>query len=132
MRCIDRRGPIETTLSDVATELSVTRQTVYRYFRGTDELFTAVGQVAVETFIDDLTAHLRWRTDPADWVVEALATAIERLPDEPYLTLLLAAGRPGSVHQRDDVHRRHPHESHAPRPIARRLARIRVQRRGRR
>jgi AcrR family transcriptional regulator len=96
MRCIDRRGPVDTTLSDVATELSVTRQTVYRYFPGTDELFTAVGQVAVEAYIDELAAHLRWRTDPADWVVEALASAIERLPDHPYLTLLLVAGRPGA------------------------------------
>jgi AcrR family transcriptional regulator len=70
MRCIDRRGPTVTTLSDVAAELSVTRQTVYRYFPGTDELFLAVGQVAVATFIDELTAHLRWRTEPDDWVVE--------------------------------------------------------------
>jgi AcrR family transcriptional regulator len=96
MRCVDRRGPADTTLSDVAVELSVTRQTVYRYFPGTDELFTAVAQVAVEAYIDELAAHLRWRTDPADWVVEALASAIERLPDHPYLTLLLVAGRPGA------------------------------------
>jgi len=96
MRCVDRRGPAVTTLADVAAELSVTRQTVYRYFPGTDELFTAVGQVAVEAYIDDLVAHLRWRTEPADWVVEALASAIERLPDHPYLTLLLVAGRPGA------------------------------------
>jgi len=92
MRCIDRAGPTQTTLSDVAAELSVTRQTVYRYFPGTDELFGAVGEVAVEAFVDDLTAHLRWKTEPAEWVVEALASAIERLPNERYLTLLLAAG----------------------------------------
>lgn len=95
MRCIDRNGPTNTTLADVAAELSVIRQTIYRYFPGTDQLFLAVGQVAVETFFDELTVHLRWRTEPADWVVEALATAIERLPDEPYLTLLLVAGGPG-------------------------------------
>lgn len=94
MRCIDRRGPTQTTLSDVAAELSVIRQTVYRYFPSTNELFTAVARVANETFIDELTAHLRWRTEPADWVVEALASAIERLPHERYLTLLLAAGQP--------------------------------------
>ncbi len=93
MRCVDRSDPTATTLSDVAAELSVTRQTVYRYFPSTDELFIAVGRVAVETFIDELTAHLRWRTDPADWVVEALASAIEQLPNEAHLTLLLAAGQ---------------------------------------
>lgn len=92
MRCVDRRGP-KTTLADVAAELSVIRQTVYRYFPGTDQLFAAVGLVAVEKFVDDLAEHLQPLTDPADWVVEALATVIERLPDERHLTLLLAAGR---------------------------------------
>jgi hypothetical protein len=33
MRCLDRYGPTKTGLSDVATELGVTRQTVYRYLR---------------------------------------------------------------------------------------------------
>lgn len=93
IRCIDRSGPEQTTLSDVAAELSVIRQTVYRYFPSTDHLFAAVGRVAVATFIDELTVDLWWRTDPADWVVEAVALAIERLPNERYLTLLQAAGR---------------------------------------
>lgn len=92
MRCIDRRGA-KTTLADVAAELSVIRQTVYRYFRGTEELFVAVGRTAVQTFVDDLTEHLEGQTDPEKWVVEALATAIERLPHEHHLTVLVAAGR---------------------------------------
>jgi AcrR family transcriptional regulator len=91
---VDRTGPAEFAISDVATELGVTRPTVYRYFQGTDELFQAVGQHAVEGFIDELEEHLRLITDPSDWIIEALATTIERVPRRPYLTLLLAAGRP--------------------------------------
>ncbi len=93
MRCVDRDGPDHFSLSDVAADLGVIRQTVYRYFSSTDDLFVAVGKVAVQDFIDELVVHLRRKTDPADWVVEALATTIERLPDRPYLTLLLATGR---------------------------------------
>jgi AcrR family transcriptional regulator len=66
---------------------------VYRYFPGTGHLFSAVAQVAVETFVDQLTEHLKHFRSPAAWVVEALAFTIERLPSERYLTLLLDAGR---------------------------------------
>jgi AcrR family transcriptional regulator len=93
MRCVDRYGPSQCSLSDVAAELGVTRQTVYRYFPGTDELFSAVGQVAVESFVDELAKHLGRITDPTDWVVEAVASTIERLPTKPHLTLLLTTGR---------------------------------------
>lgn len=94
MRCADRDGPAKFTLRDVAAELGIIRQTVYRYYASTDELFAAVGEAAADFFVEDLTQHLRDIARPASWVVEALATAIEWLPDRRYLTLLLAAGRP--------------------------------------
>jgi AcrR family transcriptional regulator len=93
MRCIDRHGAAKTTLSDVAAELGVTRQTVYRYFPSTDELFGAVGRAAADNYLDRLAVHLAGTTDPAELVVEALAFTLERLPAEPYLSLLLATGR---------------------------------------
>ncbi len=96
IRCVDRNGPTRTTLSDVAADLGVTRQTVYRYFPGTDRLFSAVARVANEAFLDELTHHLEDITGPTDWVVEAVATAIELLPRKPHLTLVLAAGRSDS------------------------------------
>ncbi len=96
MRCVEEGDPAQFTLSDVATKLGVTRQTVYRYFPGTDELFFAVGQVANEAFVDDLTRHLQNLTEPSEWVVEALATTIEWLPTRRHLTLLLVAGRGSS------------------------------------
>ena len=93
MRCVEEGDPAQFTLSDVATKLGVTRQTVYRYFPGTDELFFAVGHMANQAFVDDLTRHLGDITDPAEWVVEALATTIEWLPTRRHLTLLLVTGR---------------------------------------
>jgi AcrR family transcriptional regulator len=99
IRCVDRDGPEQFTLSGVAAELGVIRQTVYRYYPSTDELLSAVSQVSVESFLDKLKRHLEPLTRPADWVVEVLAVAIEQLPAERYLVLLLAANRPVSFTQ---------------------------------
>ena len=95
MRCVDRYGPAKTGLSDVAAELGVTRQTVYRYFASTDDLLAAVARSAADSYLDRLARHLAQVTDPVDVVVEALAFTIERLPEERYLSVLLTPGRSG-------------------------------------
>jgi len=89
MRCIDRHGPTKTGLSDVAVELGVTRQTVYRLFPSTDDLFQAVSIAAADTFVDSMVARVRAITDPAEMLVECAAFTVERLPHERYLSLLL-------------------------------------------
>jgi AcrR family transcriptional regulator len=93
MRCVEVRGPTKTGLSDVAAELGVTRQTVYRYFPSTEELLTATAMVAVEPFLDRLVAHCSRLDEPDEVIVEALAYCIERVPKEPHLSTLLATGR---------------------------------------
>ena len=95
IRCVDRYGPTKTGLSDVARELGVTRQTVYRYFAGTDDLLAAVARSAAGSYLDRLARHLAQVADPVEVVVEALAFTIERLPEERYLGVLLTAGRSG-------------------------------------
>ena len=89
MRCIDRHGPTKTGLSDVAVELGVTRQTVYRLFASTEDLFQAVSIAAADTFVDRMVARVRGETDPAEMLVECAAFTVERLPQERYLALLL-------------------------------------------
>ena len=51
LRLVDRRGAAQTTVSDIADALGITRRTVYRYFAGTEELFTAVAEVALGSFV---------------------------------------------------------------------------------
>lgn len=92
MRCIARYGPSKTGLSDVATELGVTRQTVYRLFSSTAELLIAVGEAAADNYLDRLAAHVAGLTDPAEAVIEAIAYTLERLPKEKFLGLLLTTG----------------------------------------
>ncbi|WP_099020792.1 TetR/AcrR family transcriptional regulator [Mycolicibacterium palauense] len=92
LRIVDRRGAANTTVSDVAADLGITRRTVYRYFTGTEELFTAVADVALESFVarvESLTADM----DVAAQLVEVVAYIVEQLPREPQLALLLANDR---------------------------------------
>jgi AcrR family transcriptional regulator len=92
LRLVDRRGAAQTTVSDIAESLGITRRTVYRYYAGTEELFTAVAEVALGSFvaqIDRLVADL----DVASQLVEVVAHIVERLPHEPQLVLLLANDR---------------------------------------
>jgi AcrR family transcriptional regulator len=92
LRLVDRRGAAQTTVSDIADELGITRRTVYRYFTGTDELFAAAAESALGGFvaqIDRVVADL----DVTGQLVEVVAYIIERLPQEPQLALLLANDR---------------------------------------
>ncbi|MGV9480923.1 TetR/AcrR family transcriptional regulator [Gordonia aichiensis] len=92
MRCIDRSGPAKTTLADVAVELQVTRQTVYRVFPTTADLLAAVGEAGAEQFLERLTAHVADITDPRDALAEAVVYTLGRLPDEPHIGLLVQVG----------------------------------------
>ncbi|WP_067685858.1 TetR/AcrR family transcriptional regulator [Nocardia jejuensis] len=89
---IDRSGT-EFTLAEIARDLGVTRQTVYRYFAGVDALLRATAVAQAGHFLDVLAEHLSDIADPATAVVEGIAYTLERLPDEPYLNLLLTPGR---------------------------------------
>ncbi len=93
--CIDRDGST-VGIVDVARELGVTRQTVYRYYRTTEDLLTATAIDASASFLLRLEDHLTKRSwAAADAVVEGIAFTLEQLPNEPYLGLLLSPGRIG-------------------------------------
>ncbi|MDP9164858.1 MAG: TetR/AcrR family transcriptional regulator [Actinomycetota bacterium] len=91
-RAIDERGA-EVSIADVARALGVTRQTVYRYFPSTEALLVAAAVHAADDFLAGLADHLQGLTDPVEAVTEAIATALEWLPKDKHLGLLLASGR---------------------------------------
>jgi AcrR family transcriptional regulator len=90
-KAIDARGT-EISIADVARTLGVTRQTVYRYFPSTDALLVAAAVHAADDFLERLAEHLHGITDPVDAVTEAIATALEWLPKDKHIGLLLAPG----------------------------------------
>ncbi|MCV7419040.1 TetR/AcrR family transcriptional regulator [Mycobacterium yunnanensis] len=91
-KAIDERGA-DIGIADVARTLGVTRQTVYRYFASTEALLVAAAVHAADDFLERLAEHLRGRTDPLDAVTEAIATALEWLPEDKHIGLLIAPGR---------------------------------------
>ena len=92
-KAIDARGA-DFSIADVARTLGVTRQTVYRYFPSTDALLVAAAVHAADDFQNRVETHLRGITDPVEAVAEAIATALEWLPKDKHLGLLIVPGRP--------------------------------------
>ncbi|MCR3722620.1 MULTISPECIES: TetR/AcrR family transcriptional regulator [Prauserella salsuginis group] len=92
--CIGRTDVSKISLSDVANEAGVTRQTVYRYFPSLSEILRAVGQAGADEFAERMQQHLAACESPAEAAVESVVFAVRTVPDEPYMGLLLQAGDP--------------------------------------
>ena len=69
IRCVDANGAMETTLSDIAADLQVTRQTVYRYFPGTESLFVALAEHSAGEFVERVASHVADVEDPVEALV---------------------------------------------------------------
>jgi AcrR family transcriptional regulator len=91
-KAIDERGA-DISIADVARTLGVTRQTVYRYFPSTDALLVAAAVHAARDFLDRMAEHLVGITDPAEAVAEGIATALEWLPKDKHIGLLIVPGK---------------------------------------
>ncbi|OLT22171.1 hypothetical protein BJF79_46445 [Actinomadura sp. CNU-125] len=94
--CIGRYGA-KTSISDVAAELGVTRQTVYAYYPGTHALLVATAAAAAEPFLDGLAARVAGLTDPADILAAAFTHTLTALPADPHLGILLATGHTTTI-----------------------------------
>ena len=124
-KAIDARGA-DFSIADVARTLGVTRQTVYRYFPSTDALLVAAAVHAASGFLDRLAAHLHGITEPADAVAEAVATALEWLPEDKHLGLLDRARTAEPPCRVGDIRRRAGLRPRDDSPIRRRLGRSRI------
>lgn len=93
MRCVERFGAEKTSLADVAQELGITRQTIYRLFPGWEALQEAVALRAASAFVDRMTEHVEAIEDPVKALLECVAFTVEGLPREPSLSLVLLPDR---------------------------------------
>jgi AcrR family transcriptional regulator len=91
-KAIDAAGA-DFSIADIARTLGVTRQTVYRYFPSTDALLVAAAVHAASDFLERLAQHLHGITEPVEAVTEAIATALEWLPKDKHIGLLIEPGR---------------------------------------
>ena len=91
-RCIDRFGVQKTTLSDVATELGVTRQTIYRHAGSINDIVGLVAAQGAGDFVDRMIAHIDGAATPAEAVVKGFLFCLRTVPADSRLTLLLELG----------------------------------------
>lgn len=89
---MERFGPAKTTLSDVANELGVTRQTVYRYYANLGELLSAVAQAGVADFVERMEKHLSACASATEAAIESVVFAVQAIPQERHIGALFQAG----------------------------------------
>lgn len=80
----------DVSLADVAAELGIIRQTVYRYFPTTDALMSAAAIASVDGFLDRLTDVVRGITDPAEAMTEGVLFTLEDVARTPHLAMMLS------------------------------------------
>jgi len=90
---VEERGSA-MKIADVARAVGVSRQTIYRYFQGTDALLVAAAMRSADGFLDKLAAQAARAPDPVHAVVEGLGFAIETLPLEPKIMSMLTERKP--------------------------------------
>ncbi len=91
---IDERGSA-MRIADVARALGVTRQTVYRYFPGTEALLVATAMRSADGFLDHMADHIEGITDPVVALTEGMAFAIEELAGDNQVEFVLTARQRG-------------------------------------
>ncbi len=83
-KCVERLGR-RAGLTDVALEAGVTRQTVYRYFEDTEDLFRSAAALASGGFLERMRAQVRTRETLVEQVVECMVFTIRGLSSDPNL-----------------------------------------------
>ncbi|MGW0161885.1 TetR/AcrR family transcriptional regulator [Mycobacterium sp. NPDC003323] len=73
------------SVTDVARRLGVSRQTVYRYFPGSEAMMAASRMRSADGFLERLREHMRGLHDPVAALVEGMAFTLEALVGDPQL-----------------------------------------------
>jgi AcrR family transcriptional regulator len=83
------QGTSQIRITDLARMLGVSRQTVYRYFPGTEALLFATRMRSADGFLDRLAEHVRGLNNPVTALVEGVAFAVENLSSDVQLRQLI-------------------------------------------
>jgi AcrR family transcriptional regulator len=96
-RCIERGGLAAASIAAIASEAGVSRQTVYRYFSGRDELAKRAIFATAEALLEKITGHIALLTDPADVIVEALVLGLAEIRSDRVLRAIWDSASPDTT-----------------------------------
>ncbi|HYA67248.1 MAG TPA: TetR/AcrR family transcriptional regulator [Acidimicrobiales bacterium] len=85
-------------VSEVAGRVSVSRQTIYRYFPGAHALLVAAVTDGINDFLDAIADHLGHLSSAPEAVVEGIAYTYEEIHRRPDLALLISSNG-GAAHE---------------------------------
>ncbi|HET8711132.1 MAG TPA: TetR/AcrR family transcriptional regulator, partial [Spongiibacteraceae bacterium] len=87
-RCYNRSSVQSTTMEEIVREAKVSRQTVYRHFRGHEEVVSAVILSRVALLLLRLEDVHRQSTGFAEFLVESMVSIAEQVQHSPMFTIL--------------------------------------------
>lgn len=96
-RCIARGGVAATTVAAIAAEAGVSRQTIYRYFKGRDELALRTMRAAAEGLRAKIDHSIGALVDPTDMIVEALVLGVGEVGSDPVLRAIWDSSSPDGI-----------------------------------
>lgn len=88
-RCYKANTIYKTSMEHIAREAKVSRTTVYRYFENRDEVLTGVVMRALHRLIEQVRNDVAETDNFGDFIVEALVSGVEAVPNSPVFSLLL-------------------------------------------
>lgn len=99
-RCIERDGIGGASIAAIAAEAGVSRQTVYRYFSGRDELVKRAMFATAAALQEKIVNQVALIADPADAIVEAFMLALAEIRSHGVLRAIWDGDSPnGTVAQ---------------------------------
>jgi AcrR family transcriptional regulator len=96
-RCIERDGFGGASISAIAAEAGVSRQTVYRYFAGRDELAKRAVFAMAGSLREKIASHVALLSDPADVIVEALVLGLAGIRSDGVLRAIWDRDSPSGI-----------------------------------
>jgi AcrR family transcriptional regulator len=99
IQCLKKWGIEKTNLNDIAKQAGVTRPTVYSYFPNKGDVIRTALLQSGYAFGAKLVQHIGQFECTGDRLLEAVVYAIEKLPKEPYLTVITQADLSSTINQ---------------------------------
>ena len=96
-RCIEREGLGGASIAAIAAEAGVSRQTVYRYFSGRDELAKRAIFATAGELQEKIANQVALLADPADVIVEGLVLGLAEIRSHGVLRAIWDADSPDAT-----------------------------------
>jgi AcrR family transcriptional regulator len=100
LACLKRQGIEKTTMSDIAKEASITRPTLYKYFKNIEEVLSTAIDIEAYNFAESVVKHAKQFATIEERIVETIIYVVEELPKDPNLSIIVNDDRAKTLRDR--------------------------------